>query len=333
MSSSHSTVSPQSSPASSPEPVTPRPQPNEDPAPLTAAPTTPLTLANVLAHVRSSPGWIGNSGALTQDTEWVEDSRSGTRFLRIKSDVVATDLPVDESGNVVVCYVGQVSTNGSAVAADAGFKPFYRDPARHKRIVRAIRPPSNMSPDVVPIWDMQVRGAKLIVERSRRADNGSEHKVGYCWLDEDSSFKARSALFQKHGSPWEGDTPEGLQYSTWNIPAEIRTIFDGVRFNHHTPRVLEAYDELDRLIHPNDVPARLIGAVVYVTCTLEKILFKGAKYPNGNQWQLYANIIKVRIVAPDRPTSSGASSSKRKFSEVESGDSPDIQSKRPLTAV
>ncbi|QRV79432.1 hypothetical protein RhiJN_07447 [Ceratobasidium sp. AG-Ba] len=166
-------------------------------------------------------------------------------------------------------------------------------------------------------------------------DDGSEPKTMYCFLEDDQgSLKARSAIFQKNGSPWESDTPEGYQYSTWDIPVTIRTMFDGVRSNNYTPRVLEAYDAFDRLIHPNDVAQRLIGSVVLVTCTLEKILFKGQKV-GGRKWQIYANAVKIQIVATDPSAalpiaSSSKSAMKRKASSFDDheDDLPDRQSKR-----
>jgi hypothetical protein len=72
---------------------------------------------------------------------------------------------------------------------------------------------------------------------------------------------------------------------------DIRAAFNSVRARGFALQVLEAYDELDDPILPNDVPAALTGAIVSVTCTLEKALFKGARYGPCGQYQMYANTL------------------------------------------
>ncbi|KAG8701938.1 hypothetical protein FRC08_003809 [Ceratobasidium sp. 394] len=334
MSSPSSPSSPQPSHAGSshevPEPATLHLEPNDSPAPpVIAVPATPLTLDDALTRVQSLPGWIGNSIVLTRDAEWVEDSQSRSMFLRPKPGVSEAGFQVDESGNVRVSWIGVVGARDSTITPHGDFRPWFRDPERHKRVVRTIRPPPGLSQALDKMWTDQLKGAKVVAERARQMENGGEPKLSYCFLEEEpaGALKARSALFQHNGSPWEGDTPEGFQYSTWKMPDNVRPIFDGVRSNNNTPRVLEAYDALDNLIHPNDVPRRLISSIVVVTCTLEKLLFKGPKIPGGRQWQIYANITKVQVVGPNpTPSPPLASSSKRKASELDDADAPN----RPL---
>ncbi|KAG8718922.1 hypothetical protein FRC08_004051 [Ceratobasidium sp. 394] len=332
MSSSHSPDSPQSShPGSSPDGAEPVTQHDGSPVVASAIPPSPFTLADAPARVRSSPSWIGNSSGLIQNTEWVEDSRTRSSFLRLKSDATGEDLPVDGDGNVLVCWVGQVAMNGSVLRADGGWKLSFRDAYKHKRIVRSIKPPSNLSRDLYSLWEAQIRGAKAIVERSRRLEDGSEAKVKFCFLERDTgSLKARSSMFQKGGDTWETDTPEGLRYSTWDMSTEVRSAFDEVRSKGFTPRVLEAYDELDSQIHPNLVPAKLTGAIVYMTCTLERMLFTRGRITDDSYWMMFANVVKIQVA--DSPSTSNpppASSSKRKAPDTEDG-APDGRSRRHL---
>ncbi|KAG8697198.1 hypothetical protein FRC08_006681, partial [Ceratobasidium sp. 394] len=79
--------------------------------------------------------------------------------------------------------------------------------------------------------------------------------------------------------PNTSNTPAELRYSAWRMSNDIRGVFDGVIADNYAPQILKAYDENDRLVHPNDVSSSLSGALVSATCTLEKMLFspKGAK--------------------------------------------------------
>ncbi|KAG9074013.1 hypothetical protein FRC06_010995, partial [Ceratobasidium sp. 370] len=61
-----------------------------------------------------------------------------------------------------------------------------------------------------------------------------------------------------------------------------------------TPLLLEAYDESDPLIRLNDVPAKLSGALVCITCTIERALLVGSQFAGGKQWQFYANVVKLQ---------------------------------------
>ncbi|KAG8700192.1 hypothetical protein FRC09_006123 [Ceratobasidium sp. 395] len=329
MSSSNSTHS--SSPANSShedhsEPATPPTELSPSPAPDVTVSTAPLTLADLLARLRLSPsGWIGNQTSLTQDAEWVEDAGRGAMFLRPRPNVPPGMFSVDASGNIKVSWVGLVTAKDSAVTPHGQFQSYFKEPQRHKRIIRMIRPPAALHPEIDSVWSDQLGSARTIVEQARRLDDGSKAATGYCFLESDlGSLKPRSAIFEKDGSPWEGDTPEGYQYSTWDIPTDIRVIFDDVKSRGYTPRVLEVYDACNSLIHPNDVAAKLLGSIVYITCTLEKILFRGQKV-GGRQWQIYANLVKVQLVATNPMLQSpialsSKSAMKRKASVLDDDD-------------
>ncbi|KAG8789220.1 hypothetical protein FRC12_013754 [Ceratobasidium sp. 428] len=321
MSSAHSIPSTQSSSTSS----SPSAESNDIPTLPPPVSAIPLTLYEALALLKSSPGWIGNSTGLMRDAEWVEDGRSDSMYFRIKQGTDVGSLPVDESGNVKVSWIGVVGAKDSHITPHADFLPHFRKLSTHKRVVRTIRPPS-AAPEIDQLWNESIKGAKVMVERSRRmAEGGGEAKIGHCFLGDDGSIRTRSALFERNGHPWEGDTPEGFRYSTWKIPENVRTDFDGVRDTNFTPRVLEAYDALDNLIHPNDVAETLTGSLAYVTCTFERMWFKANKAP----WQVYANLVKVQLIAPNpAPLLPVASSSKRKASELDDDDVPDRQPKR-----
>ena len=92
--------------------------------------------------------------------------------------------------------------------------------------------------------------------------------------------------------------------------SNVRMAFDSAIAQGFAPRVLEAYDELNDPIHPNEVLAAFTGAIVSVTCTLERMLFKGAKYGRSGQFQIYANVVKVQIL--NRPVASTLPPSQRK---------------------
>ncbi|KAG9088752.1 hypothetical protein FRC06_001860 [Ceratobasidium sp. 370] len=59
---------------------------------------------------------------------------------------------------------------------------------------------------------------------------------------------------------------------------DICGVFDSVIAQGFVPQVLEAYNEHDDIIYPNNVPAKLRGAIVCVTCTIKKALFKGSRF-------------------------------------------------------
>src|SRR5205823_6034317 len=97
-----------------------------------------------------------------------------------------------------------------------------------------------------------------------------------------------------------------------------RTVFDTVRTSGLTPQSVEAYDAYGKRITPNDLESVLAGSMVRLTCTLEKMLFRNGQGTSGSRnWQIYANIIKVRVLkhSPElsQPgTTAGASGGKRK---------------------
>jgi hypothetical protein len=81
---------------------------------------------------------------------------------------------------------------------------------------------------------------------------------------------------------------------------DVQYVFDSVLPRGHVPQATKVYDEHDNLIHPNDVPGALDGAIIGVTCTVEKLLLKGQRFAGGKQWQFYVNIAKVKIL-PRQP--------------------------------
>jgi hypothetical protein len=102
---------------------------------------------------------------------------------------------------------------------------------------------------------------------------------------------------------WPVDnTPFAHLYTTWSFASEsVHDVFGSVIAQGYTPRALEAYDENDDPIHPNDVPTKLVGAIVCVFSTLEKMLFTGHSQPGGRAWQFYANLGKVQVLQPPVP--------------------------------
>ncbi|QRW08217.1 hypothetical protein RhiLY_07216 [Ceratobasidium sp. AG-Ba] len=259
MSSSSSTCSSSrpGSPHDDGEPTTPHTKLSLSPGPSATIPAGPLTFTDVMARLRLSPGWIGNSTSLTCDAEWVEDSKRSTMMLRAEPNVAPGTFLVDASGNITVPWVGMISLKDSATTPHGQFQHYFKDPEEHKRIVCTVRPPALLHPNIDSMWCDQLKGAKAVVERARRLEDGSEPKTGYCFSQGNlGPLKVRNPLLHK------GDTPEGYRYSTWDIPADNQLIFDGVRSNNYTPRVLEAHDTFDRLIHPNNVARSLTGLAV-----------------------------------------------------------------------
>ncbi|KAG9079192.1 hypothetical protein FRC06_007890 [Ceratobasidium sp. 370] len=104
---------------------------------------------------------------------------------------------------------------------------------------------------------------------------------------------------------------------------DIRGVFDSIIARGFGPQVLEAYNEHDNIIYPNDVPAKLSGAIVCVTCTIEKALFKGSRFAGGKEWQFYANVAKVEVLSRSTLTCGkalGMTSLKRKRESNEHDD-------------
>ncbi|KAG8736849.1 hypothetical protein FRC10_008797 [Ceratobasidium sp. 414] len=106
-----------------------------------------------------------------------------------------------------------------------------------------------------------------------------------------SNFSSRNG-----GDIWEFDTSPDFRYATWRMNNKVRGVYDSVIAQDYAPQILKAYDESNNPIHPNDVPAALSGALVSVTCTLEKMLFVSKNYTGGKEWQMYANVAKVQIL-------------------------------------
>jgi hypothetical protein len=90
-----------------------------------------------------------------------------------------------------------------------------------------------------------------------------------------------------------------MAYDTWDISSSaVKEVFDSVIAQGFSAQVLEAYDENNDLIHPNEVEEKLHGVIVTVVCTLEKMLFEGRDQPGGRAWQFFANLVKVQIIEP-----------------------------------
>lgn len=91
------------------------------------------------------------------------------------------------------------------------------------------------------------------------------------------------------------------------------------------PQILDAYNQCDELIHPNDVQEKLDGAVVLVSCSLERA-YTSRPWDNGRmtnpEWQLYANLIEVSVLKPPMSSTSDEPSSVAMTNGVLSGDVP-----------
>ncbi|KAG9100060.1 hypothetical protein FRC06_004566, partial [Ceratobasidium sp. 370] len=107
-----------------------------------------------------------------------------------------------------------------------------------------------------------------------------------------------------------------------NIRNEMRQIFDAVIAQGFVPQHAPAYDRSNNLIHPNEDLQTLIGSLVSIACTFEKLLLKGVRFANGKEWQFYMNVVKIELLPNPPPTpaeGSRATTSKRGSQSMASG--------------
>jgi hypothetical protein len=90
-----------------------------------------------------------------------------------------------------------------------------------------------------------------------------------------------------------------------------RAVFDPVCAQGFIPQTVEARDEHGCLIAPNKLGPKLVGAIVCVTCTLERMLF-GRKGSGARNWQIYANVVKIQVLEPAPAIKTTPSCGKRK---------------------
>lgn len=95
----------------------------------------------------------------------------------------------------------------------------------------------------------------------------------------------------------------------------MRESFNQVIERGYEPQILEAYSRTHKLIHPNDVPAHLAGAVALVYCTLERAVFssRGNRSRSTPEWQFYANLVKIQVLAQPAPPKSILSTKRKRI--------------------
>ncbi|KAG9094042.1 hypothetical protein FS749_013239 [Ceratobasidium sp. UAMH 11750] len=297
---------------STPSSASPIPSTSQRPAPTSPSTTGNTNLDAAVDELRDSPFWIGNPGRIFQNCEWSDNGAKKSSILKWKPD--APEKPEDADDEALIGWVGQVPADGS-LRADGGWKPYFPSAGapKHKRNVRAIRPPVSRH-SLVSMWEAQLRGARAVVDVGRRSHTGNLTNVKFCFLEnETGALRSRSPMFKNKDEAQDDDVPFSHYFSTWDFASqEVRQVMDDVISKGYTPQVVPAYDEHDQLIHPNDVENTLKGALVCVFCTLEKMLFTGNSQPGGCAWQFYSNLVKVQVLEP-APPEPGPTSRKRKF--------------------
>ncbi|KAG8710962.1 hypothetical protein FRC11_003940, partial [Ceratobasidium sp. 423] len=303
MSSSHSpATSYQNTPPSPPPTISPTAShiPSISPAPteLPVSAYGSYAVRNAIREMRDSPYWIGNPTRISNNFEWVESATSRSVVLKWKDD--APDRPENADEDAYITWFGVVTASGSVLGADGNYNEKWAasGTAKHKRLVRVAQPPSKRTA-LKPLWESQVAGAKSLVDAACRTRSGHLLPYKYCFFDkDDGALRARSPMFVKSShedtdTSNDLDIPEHMTYPYWKIDSpKVKMMFDGVVARGFSPRIIEAYDENDDLIPPNEVHDKLCGSIVSVVCTLEKMLFTGKDQPGGRAWQIWANLVK-----------------------------------------
>lgn len=148
-------------------------------------------------------------------------------------------------------------------------------------------------------------------EKPTQTENTSKIKV-----DNNIGFSLLTTNFIRAVDDDEDQTASPFHhcYATWEFSSPaVRAVFDRVVADGHIPQSMEAYDESDNHIHPNDVPKLLPGTIVCVFGTLERTLFIGPKQPGRRAWQFYVNLAKLQILQRPAPK---LSASKRKVDRI-----------------
>ncbi|KAG8738427.1 hypothetical protein FRC12_016762 [Ceratobasidium sp. 428] len=180
--------------------------------------------------------------------------------------------------------------------------------------------------DIELAWyDAQIRGSNLIVRNARKLADGTTGGLADSFVNTElGTFCVRSPVFASQPADDE-DTqaslltnkhellPQGYRYPTWNFDSPtVHEVFTRTIARGYEPQLLEAYNRFNHLIHPNKVSGVLSGAIVMVSCTLERALYfsRSQSFP---EWRLYANLVKVRVLQP-RPHLDSVLTTKRKHS-------------------
>ncbi|KAG8764489.1 hypothetical protein FRC12_008074 [Ceratobasidium sp. 428] len=281
----------------------------------------------VISDLYASSGslWFGDPDKIDRNCKWVTCRQPYMSTLQWRSD--APDKPEDCDGEAVIALIGMAIPDHNYWNPDAGFDPTWGEEkySKQKRWFFLVYPgPESNIP--LQVWDRQVDGSKLVVERAHRLITIDIANLGHCFLNQElGMFRIRSPLFlpapvaehyEQAGClppELEEDVPENFRHSTWNYKSpDVRTAFENTIRLGYEPQVLPAFNRQNKLIHPNHVPAMLNGAVVVVYCTLERALFANKGKDNTPpSWHVYANLVKVQVLKTAIPVKATAKSKRK----------------------
>ncbi|CUA77947.1 hypothetical protein RSOLAG22IIIB_06884 [Rhizoctonia solani] len=251
--------------------------------------------------------WIGNYLSILKNCEWLPQGSNNSFVLRWKTNCQLK--PDNDSDEVLVCWIGQGSSDGATLSPDSGWNIQFKeaDVPKRKRTLRVVRPQQEAR---IPLtmWDSQIQGARQLIDAGYRlTPGGAKAGTGYTFFEEENRcLRVRSPVFlplsqfsngdSDFDDP-EADIPPSHRYDTWNFSsAAVREAFDRVKDSGFVPQVMEVYDDHDNLIHPNRVQVEVPGSIIIVYATMEKALFLGWKDGGGKKWQFYANLVKMQVL-------------------------------------
>ncbi|KAF8599106.1 hypothetical protein BDV93DRAFT_560638 [Ceratobasidium sp. AG-I] len=272
--------------------------------------------------------WLGHPHRILENCAWQSVDRS-TSILSWKADAPRRPPGVNAHSNAIVSFVGQLVTYRSSIGPTAGWQLWWGESKLHKlkRTCHIIRPVTT-SNRPLPWWRSQWEGSKIIVENGRELPNGGHGDLGHCFVDLDlAGLHIRDPVFMP--LPCIGGRNQAYQFekgrhslfsvyrklllltlhlyslvdtflthgfSTWAIPSQVtREAFGRAIAQGYKPQVLEAYDESDELIHPNNVQTKLNGAIVIVSCTLERLLIL-RPWMRRPEYHFYANLVELQVL-------------------------------------
>ncbi|KAF8593954.1 hypothetical protein BDV93DRAFT_565948 [Ceratobasidium sp. AG-I] len=263
--------------------------------------------------------WIAQARYTAEHGTWQSYGQANVHSLQWKHD--SHDKPVGSNSTMLMGFIGKVLSDGSTMGPDGGWQASWGREKLHKqkRTFRIGAP--GLENNVPPaFWESQWEGARLIVENARKLSGGGIGTMGNCFVEPDlGTIRVRTPIFEpltlggeEGDSPDlplepEEDTPSSHRYATWALSEDSRDAFDRVTARGYEPQTSEVYSCRHKLIHPNNVPAHLTGAIVLVYCTLERAIFNSKGIMKGRsppEWQFFANLVKVQVLKQPSPAKS-----------------------------
>ncbi|QRV73532.1 hypothetical protein RhiJN_01546 [Ceratobasidium sp. AG-Ba] len=268
--------------------------------------------------------WLGDPVKIARNTKWISMVRPNTSTLQWNNG--APDKPDDAEDEPLIGIIGKAADEGGTFNPDCGFQISWgvEGLSKQKRVVHVVFP-GFQSGVSMSMWQNQLDGASQIIEKGHTLAHTSTGWISYSFFNSVmGTLRFRTPLFRKMPTVEECDlmgclpiepesnVPARYRMDTWNFGTKaVREAFKGLLDGGYEPQHLEAYNEKNKLIHPNDVPAILPGALVIVYFTLERALFNKGR-GNPPEWQFYANLVKVQVLKQSRPTNT-AVAAKRKL--------------------